>query len=364
MLESAHGGKARRTTMNADLERLIDLQGIDVEIARVSAEIAAHPKHIARIEAKLAGSRDRVDRVKAALRADETARRRHEENIREQQAKILKFRETSSSVKTNEQYKALLAEIGFAEKAIAAEEDKILEIMVATDARHAELKSAEAELATEIAAVAREKLEIEARTEVDRKELAGLNERRDALRALVEEAVLRHYDSVRKLRGIALAEARDQRCMACQVMLRPQVFAEVRKGDVIHHCDTCSRLFFYRAENEEPRPVTDANLVERSWMFVPSLGTSGAFVIFQNAKGNASFKAYDALTGTALEKHSTKNATYHQAFAAMLEHARNIFVDEANLEEQYKEQLPEEILADMRHQLPSPAEPAESGQPS
>ncbi len=299
-----------------------------------------------------------------ALRAGEAARRKHEENIKDQQQKIVKFRETSSSVKTNEQYKALMAEIAFAEQAIAAEEDKILELMVAADGRQAGLKAAEAELAAETVDVAREKKEAEARTEADRKELAGLNQRRSALRGQVEESVLRQYDSVRKLRGNALAEAREQRCTACQVMLRPQVFAEVRKGDIIHTCDTCSRIFYYLAGSDELRPVADAAIVERSWMFVPSLGTAGAFVIFQNAKGNASFKAYDAVTGAALEKQSAKNTSFHEAFAALLEHARNIFVDEANLEEQYKEQLPEEILADMRHQLPVDSPPAEPGQSS
>jgi len=362
MLESAHDERARIRTMNADLERLIELQSVDAEVARLETEVAALPKHIGRIEAKLAGSRDRVERAKAALRTGEAERRKREENIKDHEQKIVRYRETSASVKTNDQYRALMAEIGFAEKAIAAEEDGILELMVAADARQAELNAFEAELAAETTAVAKEKKEAETRTDADRKELAGLNQRRDALRAQIDEAVLRHYDSVRKLRGIALAEARDQRCTACQVMLRPQVFAEVRKGDIIHNCDTCSRIFYFRAENEEPRPVSDAAIVERSWMFVPSLGSAGAFVIFQNAKGNASFKAYDAVTGTALEKHSAKNVTFHQAFASLLEHARNIFVDEANLEEQYKEQLPEEILADMRHQLPSEAPPAEPGQ--
>jgi len=343
--------------MIQDLERLIELQKVDAEVARLNAEIAALPKHVATIEAKLAKSKERVEKARTAIKADETARRKHEQNIQDHQQKIVKHRETSASVKTNDQYRALMAEIEFTEKAIRQEEDKILELMVAAEARQSELKQAEAVLATETAEVNKEKKEAEQRTEEVRKQLATVEAQRKELRDGVSEDILRQYDRVLKTRGTALAEARDQRCTACQVMLRPQVFAEVRKGDVVHHCDTCGRLLYYVAE-EKAASAVPTDVIEREWMFVPNLGASGAFVIFQNAKGNATLKAYDAATGAVLEKRSEKEKTFQTAWAHLLERARNIFVDEANLEDHYKEQLPPEILEDMQHQLPSEWQPA------
>ncbi|HVP64156.1 MAG TPA: C4-type zinc ribbon domain-containing protein [candidate division Zixibacteria bacterium] len=343
--------------MIPDLERLIELQKVDAEVARLNAEIAALPKHVAAIEAKLAKSKERVEKAKAAIKADETARRKHEQNIQDHQQKIIKHRETSASVKTNEQYRALMSEIEFTEKAIRAEEDKILELMMAADARVTELKQAESLLATETAEVNKEKKETEARTEEDRKQMAAIQAKRQELRQAISEDILRQYDRVHKTRGSALAEARDQRCTACQVMLRPQVFAEVRKGDVVHHCDTCGRLLYYIVQ-EKSANLVPADIIEREWMYVPNLGTSGAFVIFQNAKGNATLKAYDAVTGAALEKRSEKEKTFQTAWAHLLERARNIFVDEANLEDHYKEQLPPEVLEDMQHQLPAEWQPA------
>jgi predicted nucleic acid-binding Zn-ribbon protein len=343
--------------MIPDLERLIELQKVDAEVARLNAEIAALPKHLAATEAKLAKSKERLEKAKAAIKADETARRKHEQTIQDHQQKIIKHRETSASVKTNEQYRALMSEIEFTEKAIRAEEDKILELMMAADGRQAELKQTESVLAAETAEVNKEKKETEARTEADRKQLAAVQAQREQLRQGISEDILRQYDRVHKTRGAALAEARDQRCMACQVMLRPQVFAEVRKGDVVHHCDTCGRLLYYIAP-EKAANVVPADIIEREWMYVPNLGTSGAFVIFQNAKGNATLKAYDAVTGAALEKRSEKEKTFQAAWPHFIERARNIFVDEANLEDHYKEQLPPEILEDMQHQLPAEWQPA------
>jgi hypothetical protein len=87
-------------------------------------------------------------------------------------------------------------------------------------------------------------------------------------------------------------------------------------------------------------------------MFVPSMGRSGAFVVFINHKGNATMKAYDAATGEAIARRVEKNAICQTIFAEEIRNARNLFVDEANLEDKYKDQLPPEVLDDLRHQLP------------
>jgi hypothetical protein len=95
-----------------------------------------------------------------------------------------------------------------------------------------------------------------------------------------------------------------------------------------------------------------AHQAEREWMFVPSMGSSGAFVVFINHKGNATMKAYDAATGEAIARRVEKNAICQTIFAEEFRGARNLFVDEPNLEDKYKEQLPPEVLDDLRHQLP------------
>jgi len=88
-------------------------------------------------------------------------------------------------------------------------------------------------------------------------------------------------------------------------------------------------------------------------MFVPELGTSGAFAVFSNHRGNATMKAYDAVTGEAIAHRVEKNATYQSIFASELRNARNLFVDQAGVENKFKEQLPQEFLEDLRHQLPN-----------
>src|SRR5437870_11083240 len=104
--------------MLPDVENLIALQQADREILRLKDEIAALPKRVAAIEQKLAGTKAVLENAKAAIKTDEAARRKYETAIADLQQKISKYRDQSLAVKTNEQYKALLQEIQFAEHEI------------------------------------------------------------------------------------------------------------------------------------------------------------------------------------------------------------------------------------------------------
>lgn len=244
--------------MNSDLEKLIDLQKVDSRIAAVRIEIAALPKHVKEIEAKLASAKTKVEAAQAAMKADETSRRKHEGDIQDQQQKISKYRDQSLNVKTNQEYKALMEEIKFAEEKIAASEDKILEIMVAADGRKELLKAAEAELKADIAENDREKEVARQRTAEDEKELAELTDQRKQLRAGVSEDVLRHYDRVLKLRGSGLAAVyEDQYCSACRVMLRPQVFQDVMTNEQFVTCDFCNRILYYVPPPPKPEEAKE-----------------------------------------------------------------------------------------------------------
>ena len=232
--------------MNSDVHKLIDLQQVDSRIAALRAEIAALPKEVAQIEAKLAGSKAKVEAAQAAMKTDETARRKHESDIKDEQEKISKYRDQSLKVKTNQEYKALLSEIEHAETAIAKLEDKVLEIMVAADGRKETLKQAEALLKAATAENEKEKEHARQQTAEDEKQLAELTAQRNGLRSGISDDALRHYDRVLKLRGSAIAAVHDnQMCSVCRVILRPQVYQDVMKGDEMVYCDSCQRILYF-----------------------------------------------------------------------------------------------------------------------
>src|ERR1700691_4794265 len=158
--------------MLPDIDKMLELQLADQEIRKLRDEVAALPKRMAVIEQKLAGTKVHLEKVRAAAKGDEANRKKFEATVKDLQGKISKYRDQSLDVKTNEQYKALLHEIQFAEQEIRLNEDRILEVMVNVEARDKEVKAAEAELKAEMAEIEKEKEEARKVTAEDQKKLA------------------------------------------------------------------------------------------------------------------------------------------------------------------------------------------------
>jgi predicted nucleic acid-binding Zn-ribbon protein len=310
--------------MLPELQNLLELQKTDREILRLNEEIADLPKRVAAIEAKLAGTKAVLDKAKVAVKADEAARRKYESSIQDLQQKISKYRDQSLDVKTNEQYRALQHEIDFSQQEIRATEDKILELMVNADTREKQVKAAEADLKAETAEIEKEKEEARQRTAEDQKQLAEWTAKRDQLRSGIPADLLRHYDRVVKLRKTGLSEVRDHKCMACQVMLRPQTYNEVRSGEQVVICDSCQRILYFDPATEvvvekptvpprrRSRPKSDS---PQAWFYRPDYGEHGEVLLgFINANGSASRRVYDFNTGRQIGDILIREGDYHLAF--------------------------------------------------
>jgi uncharacterized protein len=310
--------------MLPEIENLLHLQEADKAIRRLQDEIAELPKRVAAIEHKLADTKLQLEKAQIAVKADEAARRKYDTAITDLRGKISKYRDQSLAVKTNEQYKALLQEIQFAEKEIAANEDKILELMVNADSRDKEVKAAQAELKAEAAEIEKEKAEARERTAEDEKQLTEWRGKRDQTRTGVNEDLLRHYERVSKFRGSGISEVKDHKCMACQVMLRPQTYNEVRTGQHTVVCDSCQRILYFNPANEmqalEPEhkrsrrhhPKIDA---PQAWYYRAEFEDAGeVFLCLGNAGGQASRRVFDMGTGRLVGDILIREGDYRHAF--------------------------------------------------
>lgn len=340
--------------MSSEIEHLISLQRTDREIQRLKAEIAELPKRVAAIEEKLAGTKAGLEKARTSVKADDAAKRKYETAITDLRQKISKYRDQSLDVKTNEQYKALLHEIQFAEQEIGSNEDKILELMVNAEIRDKEVKAAEVELKEETAEIEKEKASARERTAQDEKELGEWTAKRDAARGAVDADLLRHYDRVAKFRGSGLAEVLDQRCSGCQVALRPQMYNEVRGGKLLQ-CESCQRILYYDASKEASVPEAEKNLRRRhhpkidasqAWYYRPEYSDSGeVFLSFVNAGGLASRRIYDAATGRKLGDTLVREGSYRQAFPEDLEDAIRLNGHWTDAEQdEWGDELPSSVL--------------------
>jgi predicted nucleic acid-binding Zn-ribbon protein len=232
--------------MLPDLQLAVRLQELDNRVTELTREISALPKHIAEIEKKLESHERKLEADRAALSANQKDRKKNEVDIQAQEQKISKLRGQMLEAKTNEQYRAFQNEIGFCENEIRHAEDRILELMAESEPLDRNVKAAELALKQEKTQVEREKQETVGRTAEDKKALEQLQRERAQIVSSLNPNLYREYERIRKARrGIAVAEAVEGRCSACHMAMRLQFFQDLKRGDQVMTCESCSRILYY-----------------------------------------------------------------------------------------------------------------------
>jgi hypothetical protein len=247
--------------MQVLIENLVKLQALDLDRARLQQQARALPGEISAAEALLRAAQKRAGENSAALDREESLRTRLDREISGHRQKAARFRAQLDSVTTTEQAQAMEHEIQFANSEADRLENEEYASLERTEthetslaATRAEVESLAASLETVRAGAAARKKEIDA-------ELAGLNAAREALRNAIEPDWLARFDRVATLRGTAVARAENQQCMGCRMAVRPQVWNQLREGELLT-CDSCSRLLYWdpamapapKAPDPEPIP--------------------------------------------------------------------------------------------------------------
>src|SRR5213075_1009604 len=185
-------------------------------------------------------------------------RARVEKEIFEQKQRAERADRNLMAAKKPDEYTAAIREADAARKQISALETQVLEQMEV-------FEGAEKELAERAPEVEKLRGEMEASFKAFDEQSKAHQQRLEAGRAeherLLRElpkttSALYNRISARIRDGIALAEARNGACMACYMSLRPQVMADVRRGEEIITCDNCNRILYYASEKKaEPVAV-------------------------------------------------------------------------------------------------------------
>ena len=232
--------------MTEEIEQVTRLQSLDLKIAELEREVATLPKHIAQIEKALDSHLRRLEADRAALAGNQKERKRLEDDGKVETLKISKLRDQMLGAKTNEQYRAFQHEITFCEDAIRKGEDRILDLMSEAEPLDVNVKKAEAALKEEQQQVETEKTQARERTAADQKQLEQLQAERKTLVGSLKPQTNSAYTRIRKKwHGHVVAEVQDGRCSACQILLRPQFFQDLRHSDQLMFCESCGRILYY-----------------------------------------------------------------------------------------------------------------------
>jgi hypothetical protein len=242
--------------MHPDLEKMIVLQALDVEAQRLNDEMAAIPKRVAKLAAEGDAAKKQLAGVIEGLAREEALRRRQESDVKDHQSKAARLRKQMDVVTTTAQVAALEHEIAFAEGEVSRLEDSELESMERTESLEAQKKDAEETVANLEKRLAEDRASGSEALARDRGLLAEVEAKRTELRPQIGEDSLSTYDRIAKSRGTALAEGVDQKCSACQMMVRPQRWNDLRErgnDETMLSCESCGRLLYWDPARDAPQ---------------------------------------------------------------------------------------------------------------
>jgi uncharacterized protein len=250
--------------MHPDLAKLVILQAHDLEAKRLRDQMAALTKEVAALEAKAKATVGQRAVVLELIAKEEALRRREESEIADLRQKLERTKKKLDMTTTTAQLTALEHEAAFAKSEISRIEDAELESMERGEELEAQRALADVAVADAAATLEREKAGAKETIAHDQVALAELEKNRAALRVeIVEsstgETSLATYDRIARAKGTAVSEALNQKCSACQMMVRPQRWNDLRDNsagsaasETLMTCENCGRMLYYDPARDSP----------------------------------------------------------------------------------------------------------------
>lgn len=237
--------------MKEEIQRLKDLQDVDLKIGKIEGQMAAGNEKLSSRNESIEKQKAEIAEYEAKL-ADGEARRRELEAEVEETQLMIKDRQTKlMKVQTNREYQSILKEIDDAKSANRQRDDELVRLLEQAeylrkkkDDQLAICAEEETQYNEDAAQLAKESAELEAKMD-------KLQKTRVTKVKKVKAPLLRKYEQIREKRGgVAMVGVNRGVCRGCFMNVPPQLYNELLREDKLHACPTCNRLLYNLPDND------------------------------------------------------------------------------------------------------------------
>jgi predicted nucleic acid-binding Zn-ribbon protein len=238
--------------VKAELEKLINLQITDTNIRRLKHLLDTAETRRASLEQefeKHAFSIREIQERRDRLNAERTELENH---IAENKTYLERADRNLKHAQNQKEYETAMRETDALQKQITAFETQVIEKLTAIEEVEKELTDRADEINTldskRDAAIA----EFDSQLKKDRAELAEAETLREGVFVTLPSNLAAVYNRLaqRSRDGIAVAEVVNGSCSACFMALRPQMLMEVRRGEQIVTCESCTRILYFATDTK------------------------------------------------------------------------------------------------------------------
>jgi len=230
--------------LNRDVEKLWELQTVLSQLADREKQLTSKPESFAAVDRQWQQANEEMTRLQQSIEQLSKERRRVEGELGEQQDILKKYQGQLMLVKNQQQYAAAWKEIDATRKQVKELEDADLKTMGEIESLQADLDqrrggSADLKSRWDEAHNAWQHSLGDLRTEVDQ-----LKKRAEEIETRLPERLRRDFQQIFKQRqGIAVARIINDSCSACRTRIRPALFQQLKRGELVY-CEGCRRILY------------------------------------------------------------------------------------------------------------------------
>lgn len=237
--------------MKEEINRLKNLQEVDLEITKIERALAASSEGLSSRHAAIEKHQADIAGYEVKL-ADGAARRLELEAEVEEAQLMIKDRQSKlMKVQTNREYQSILKEIDDAKSLNRERDDELVRLLEQAEALEkkrdilvALCAEEETQYNQDLAHHEKEAVELNA-------QMAKFLKSRETKVKKVKVALLHKYEQIRAKRdGVAMVGVTRGVCRGCFMNVPPQLYNELLRENQLHSCPTCNRMLYNLADSE------------------------------------------------------------------------------------------------------------------